>query len=253
MSLVESLMQRVTPRLDEAIPGRLVDVTEGVWQIERRVVFPLGLRMPLRTTLLALEDGSLLVHSPIAISDQMHEQITSLGDVRTIVAPNTFHHVFAPGWVERYPQAGFFTAPGLELRDIEIPPSSILGHEPPEQWRGSVDQHVIRGGEKFSEVVMFHRPSSTLLLTDLAFNGPPGETRWERWTWRAFGIPFGFGASRNIRWTLLRTVDDLESELRSVLEWPFERITVAHGPPVVDRAREQFRGAFGLSAALPAD
>jgi hypothetical protein len=246
MSLIESLMRRIEPRLDPEVSGRLVSVADGVWQIERQVAFPFGMRMPLRATLLAMGDGSLMVHSPVELGDELHEEIASLGSVGAIVAPNTFHHTFVGGWVERYPEAEFFASPGLEAREVEIPRSTELTDEPSEMWRETVDQQAIRGGEMFSEVVFFHRPSGSLVLTDLAFNGPPGESWWERVAWRIFGIPSGFGASRNIRWSFLRKVDDLEGRLRQVLEWPFERVCVAHGPPLEEEPRRTFAAAFGL-------
>ena len=246
MSLIESLMRRIEPRLDPEEPGRLESVAEGVWQVERQVVFPLGMRMPLRATLLSMGDGSLMVHSPVELGDELHAEIASLGSVGAIVAPNTFHHTFVEGWVERHPEAELFAAPGLEARQVEIPAATELTDEPPAMWRETIDHRVIRGGEMFSEVVFFHRPSDSLVVTDLAFNGPPGESWWERVAWRLFGIPSGFGASRNIRWSFLRKVDDLEGRLRRVLEWPFERVCVGHGPTLEQDARATFAAAFEL-------
>ena len=127
---------------------------------------------------------------------------------------------------------------------MQIPPVTDLGDESPPLWRGEMEQVVIQDEDSFSEVVFFHRPTKTLVLTDLAFNGVPDDSWWQRFSWRLFGIPADFGPSRSIRWALLRWLDTLDEHLAEILAWDFEHITVTHGPPVLENARETFLRGF---------
>lgn len=46
---------------------------------------------------------------------------------------------------------------------------SVIGEQLYEKWRGDIDLHVVALGS-FTEVVFFHRPSRTLIVTDLMQN-----------------------------------------------------------------------------------
>jgi hypothetical protein len=100
-------------------------------------------------------------------------------------------------------------------------------------------------------VALFHRPSATLLLTDLAFHVRQFESRLERAIWRLAGVPPGFGPSRSARHLLLRNRTVAAAFLQRVLLWPFRRVLVAHGEPLVDDAVVVFRQAFASYFAQP--
>ncbi|MGQ0621969.1 MAG: hypothetical protein ACT4QA_18965 [Panacagrimonas sp.] len=65
-----------------------------------------------------------------------------------------------------------------------------------------------------------------------------------RWLTRACGIPPRSGPPRNALLLLRSDREATTRVLRKVLEWPFERIVVAHGTSVEVGAREAFRKAF---------
>jgi hypothetical protein len=95
-----------------------------------------------------------------------------------------------------------------------------------------------------SEVVFYHRPSRTLLLTDLAFNMRRAANRSERWFWQASAAWQRFGPSRTARWTLLRDAAIVRLFVERVLQWDFDRIIVTHGDVVESAGRPHFREAF---------
>ncbi|MEM9152979.1 MAG: DUF4336 domain-containing protein, partial [Cyanobacteria bacterium P01_F01_bin.3] len=72
-------------------------------------------------TVIRLKSGDLAVISPIRLSDDLQNQIDSLGRVRHIIAPNLFHYLFASDFKATYPPASFWAVPGLLEKRPELP------------------------------------------------------------------------------------------------------------------------------------
>ena len=70
-------------------------VDDKIWTLDRPVWFS-GVRLRARTTVVRLDDGSLLLHSPAPPTDVLSEQLRALGPVRWLVVPNCFHHLGTP-------------------------------------------------------------------------------------------------------------------------------------------------------------
>jgi hypothetical protein len=101
-------------------------------------------------------------------------------------------------------------------------------------------------------VVLFHRESATLILTDLAFHLVGMMRRFDRLAWRLAGMPAGFGPSRTSRLFLLRDRDRAAAFLERLLAWPFRRVLVAHGEALETNAASEFRRAFAAYLPRPA-
>ena len=97
-----------------------------------------GLRFGARMTVVRLDDGSLLLHSPIPIDEGMKSEIDSLGHVGHIVAPNLFHHVHAQSAVALYPSAQLYVAQGLDKKRPDLRPDGIGIAERERSVRGKV-------------------------------------------------------------------------------------------------------------------
>ena len=96
--------------MNERAPLR--PLAPGLWEVER-IVLGAGMRARVRMVVVALAGGGLWLHSPVAIDDALADALASLGEVREIVAPNRFHHLFAAAAKARYPAATLWGAPGL--------------------------------------------------------------------------------------------------------------------------------------------
>ena len=72
----------------------LRSIAEGVWAHEADFRLPGGIPMPSRATLMRLSDGSLALHSPLAIDDATAREIGAIGVVRFLIAPNCMHWTF---------------------------------------------------------------------------------------------------------------------------------------------------------------
>jgi hypothetical protein len=141
-----------------------------------------------------------------------------------------------------------FTPPPAQLADglwtverrIRLPPALIV----------STTTTLVYGPvRRVAEVVLFHRPSATLILTDLAFNLTTFTSRAQAIAWRLMGVPREFGPSRSVRLTLLRDRRAAAPPLRRILDWDFRRIIVAHGAVLEHDAKAVFRRGFAAYLA----
>jgi len=253
-SFLDRILKLATPRPVAAFTPRPQELAWGVWVVDRQLRLPGGARLPLRTTILRLSNGALVVISPPPLfgSDDV-AAIDSIGIVKHVVAPNTFQYVYAGDFMARYPDASLLVAPGLLDRIPELPPADELGPNAPEAWSGELELCVLGPVRGVSEVVFFHLSTGVLILTDLAFNITRFPRAFDRIAWRLTGISAGFGPSRTARLLLLRDRAEASRCLSRVSEWPIRQIVVAHGDVVVNNAKTQLLKAFAryLVATLP--
>lgn len=213
---------------------------EGLWELETSIRF--GVRMPARTVIVELGGGGLLVHSPGRLDPEVREAIDRLGPVRGLIAPNRFHHLFAGDWLEAYPDAELHVAPGLLDKRADLAGTALTDTAPP-LWAGEIEQHVWGGVPTIGEVVFVHRPSRTLLNTDMMHN-MQDEPRWlARTVWRMMGAYGRFGPARLERW-LTRDRAALRASVDRVLSWDFDRVTVAHGDILETGGKDRVRDGW---------
>ena len=157
------------PPLDTPKP-----VADGVHVVDSVMPGLLGKVLPVRMTVLRLPDGGLLLHSPTPYGIALRAELERIGPIRHLVAPNTAHWVSMPDWQRACPDATTWAAPGLrdrsQVRESGVRLDRDLPGDAPAEWGGAVDLAIVPGGVGFREVALFHRPSRTLVLTDLVLN-----------------------------------------------------------------------------------
>ena len=250
-SIWDRLIQPVTPRVDTSFAPAPTQIAPGLWSLERRLRMPGGPSLPSRTTVIRLRAEALLVVSPPPVEAGGLDDLDALGSVDEVLVPNSFHYLNAPGFLARYPQATLRTVPGLHERVPSFPRGEELSEQVPPAWSAVIEHRILGPVRGLSEVALFHRPSATLIVTDLAFHMLHFAHRLERVAWRLSGVPAGFGPSRTARLLLLNDRAAAAAFLERVLAWPFERVLVAHGEPLETNAAEVFRRAFAPYLARP--
>jgi hypothetical protein len=189
-------------------------------------------------TIVRLPSQKLLLHSPLAATDELVQEVAALGPVEYIVAPNRLHHLFVQDWQRVFPGASTYVAPGLDTKRPDLAVSGILGDEPEPSWKGVLDQVVLQGFPFANEVVFFHRQSATLIAADLAFNIGPESPLSTRLAFRLIGT-HGQLAPSLLERLLVRDRKAFRHSLGRILEWPFERVVIAHGEVCEKGGREQ--------------
>jgi len=241
--LLARLLRPLRPSADHGFRPPPRALSEGLWVVDRKVRLPGGVRIPTRATLVRLANG-LLVIAPPAPDEDTCRAIAAIAPVRHVVAPNSFHYVFAAQFLQAFPNAALHLVPGLRERCPELPPAETLADRPPPAFEATLDLALHGPLRGLSEAVFLHRPTRTLLLCDLAFNVQAADTLREELFWRIAGVWRRFGPSRTVRLTLLRDREAVGRLVARILDWDFVRIVVAHGDVVERDARPTFERAF---------
>lgn len=198
----------------------------------------LGLEVGARMTVVRLPGSRLLLHSPISATADLVREVTDLGEVAYIVAPNQLHHLFVGEWQRACPAALTYVAPGLDTKRADLTIAGVLGDQAEAGWEGVVDQVFVKGFPFANEVVFFHRPSSTLIATDLAFNIGPNSPPMTRLLFRLGGV-YGRLTPTILERVLVRDRVAFRRSLETILDWPFERVVIAHGDVLETGGRKQ--------------
>jgi hypothetical protein len=215
---------------------------ENLWVAEQPLRF-MGLAVGARMTIIRLADGGLWVHSPLRLTPERRQAVEALGPVRFLVAPNKYHHLFIGEWMAAYPQARAYAAPGLPEKRKDLSFHAVLSDQAPAEWAGQIEMLPWRGAPMLSEVVFFHSPSRTLVLTDMAHNVGPDAAATTRFFFRLFGGYGRLGTSlvermvNRDRPAVRRTVD-------TILQWDFQRVIIAHGHIVESNGAQALREAY---------
>lgn len=201
-----------------------------------------GLEVGTRMSVVRLAGGELLLYSPVRLDSALRAELDALGQVRFVVAPNRFHHLFAGEAVAAYPDAELYGAPGLDRKRADLDFRGVLGDEAPAGWKGQLEQCFIAGFPLINEVVLFHPPSRTLLVCDLAFHLSPEQPLSTRLVLRLGGVR-DFGPTYLER-LLARDRAAARRSLERILAWDFSRVVVAHGDVLESGGREALRAAY---------
>jgi len=221
-------------RLTEVVPGR-------IWTKRVPLSF-FGLQMGTRMTVIRMRSGQLFLHSPVRLDAELQSEIERLGPVHIIVGPNRLHHLFLGDYVRAYPQAHLYGSRALPKKRPDLPFHGILEDEPEPDWIDEIDQVTIRGSSYLDEVVFFDRDTGVLIVSDLL----QWATAEDPWQYRAAARLIGtYGRPaipRDVR-LLLRDRTAARATVQRILQWPFDRIILSHGPLIDHGGKQIFRAA----------
>lgn len=203
----------------------------------------LGLEVGTRMTVVRLPDGGLFLHSPVSATPELLREVESLGSVAYLVAPNKLHHLYVGEWKAAFPDAAIHAAPGLEEKRKDLAIAAILGDAPDPGWKDVIDQVFMPGFAFANEVVFFHRPSATLIVTDIAFNLGAEAPLATRLFIRSVGRLGELGPTL-VEKLAIRDRAAFRTALERILEWPFDRVLVTHGMVVETGGREKLREGY---------
>jgi hypothetical protein len=179
----------------------------------------------------------------VAAVAELVREVQALGPVTYLVAPNRFHHLFVGEWQQAFPDASVYVAPGLERKRPDLRIAATLSSEPESCCAGIVDQVLLSGFPLTNEVVLFHRPSATLVASDLAFNIGPSSAPLTRFAFRLGGA-YGRLCPTLLERLFIRDRSSFGRALTRILDWPFERVVVAHGAVSESGGREELARGY---------
>ncbi|CAN1503922.1 Protein of unknown function DUF4336 [Caulobacteraceae bacterium] len=218
---------------------------ENIWIAEGPIADVAGFRYPTRMAVIRLADGGLLVWSPTALDGELMAAVRALGPVRHVVAPNALHHLHLDAWQDAFSPVRFTAPPGLRKKRPDLRFDDELTDGSVHDWSGEIDHVLVQGNLITTEVVFFHRQSQTAIFTDLIQHFSPA---WFS-GWRAIIARLDLMTAsqpevpRKFRNAFVGR-RAARAAVRRILEWPAERVLMAHAPPVTQDGQAFIRRAF---------
>lgn len=224
----------------------LREIDRDLWVIERPFKY-FGLEVGTRMTIVRLSNGDLVAISPINIDSETVDCIDRLGEVKYIIAPNLYHHLFIQDFRAIYPKAQLWATSSL----VDKRPDLAIDMPITDKQNNLFDEIdyllfegyqtlFLTGYTPLDEYVFCHRASRTLILTDAAFYF---DDRFVPLTQLIAKLTGGYKLLRPSPLEKLATRDKqaVKKAVDRVLAWDFDRVIMAHGSIVETGGKEQFK------------
>lgn len=200
-----------------------------------------GINFGRNVTLLRLTDGQLVIHSTAPFTAEDVEAIGQFGKPSCLVEATRLHDTFARKAQAAFPDipylapAGFGKASGVATQPLVPPPA---------EWLGEIDVLPIAGLRWIDEHAFYHRHSRTLVVADLLFQFPAESKGWPRFFARhVMRLARLRGISAFFR-CMIRDRKAFEGSMKTLLEWDFTQIVLAHREPILQEAKPAMRQAL---------
>ncbi len=189
-------------------------------------------------------DESLLAHSPIPLEPEQIEKIANLGEVKWIVAPNKFHHLYIKEFQNYFKNSQLYLAPGLKEKREDLKEGIDILVDKTYPWSTFLDFHIVEGAPLMNEVVFYHKTSRSLIVTDLGLNIGPNSPLKTKIFAKIFLTYNQFGWSKLEKKLLIKDNKLFKESMEKITSWDFEQIILPHGNVVNHKAHEKFVQAF---------
>eukprot|EP00168_Porphyra_purpurea_P001344 TRINITY_DN11669_c0_g1_i1.p1 TRINITY_DN11669_c0_g1~~TRINITY_DN11669_c0_g1_i1.p1 ORF type:complete len:258 (+),score=91.56 TRINITY_DN11669_c0_g1_i1:337-1110(+) len=181
-----------------------------------------------KTTIIKLADGSLFVHNPLLLTRALADALAAVGPVSHIVSASLAHHGYMAQWLGAYPDAVGLGPPGLAEKCPHLPLAGALGDTPVPALAGDLEQVHVAAVPAFSETVFFHRPTRTVLVTDLLMHFGTKAEGYGLGS-RLLGSIFRGPVRRATRSVLAKDKAAFRAQIGRVAAWEADRLVMAHG------------------------
>lgn len=221
-----------------------VVVDDKVWTLDRPVWFG-GVQLRARTTVVRLDDGSLLLHSPALPTDTLGEQLRALGAVRWLVVPNCWHHLGTPAAAAQFPEAQVVGPASALQRNKALKLHLDIKDERFGEQVPEFEALPLHGVPFWDETVLYHRPTQSLLGADIVCCAGADD----HWTWRCAARITGCYDRVRVPPDARKKIADKEAAARSIramLERPAQRLIIGHGSVIDKGCGERLAEAWRL-------
>lgn len=225
------------------MPNQLTELDENLWTAESSHKF-LGVDFGGRMTVVRLRSGKLFLHSPVRLNDSLSRELDALGEVTYIAAPNKFHHLYISDYVNSYPRAKFYAAPGLTEKRKDMRFDGVLSDTEVPDWKDEIKQRLFRGMPAVNEVVFLHVESGTVIFSDLIFNFSNDLSAGQSIFAGLIGAYNKPAVSRMSKYIFIRDKEKARESAEAILSWEFDRVLLAHKDAVQAGGHEAVRKAF---------
>ena len=223
------------------LPVPLQGIDTNLWLMDYELKM-LGINLHRVVTIIRLASGKLIIHSTAPFSMTEVDEIRELGTPEWLVDVLLRHDTFAAEGRAAFPDASYLAPEGFS-RNLPFPTGSLLS--PPAEWAEEVEVAAIEGVPAFGEIVMFHRPSRTLIVGDLIVNFSDVQGWWAKLFSKAASVGRNYqpGVTKPFKGAI-QDRGAIASSIRKILEWDFDRVIVGHGGFLASGGKEKLRAAL---------
>ncbi len=219
------------------------NLAENLWLLHYKLPI-LGEYLGRNVAVIRLNSSELVIHSTGPFSAEDVAAISAVGTPAFLVEAITLHDTFAEQGRAAFPHIPYFAPEGFS-ETVGFPTESLS--QPPAAWQGELDVLELAGKSSAPEFVFLHRPSRTLIVTDLAFNVEDDAPLGVRlMSLLQVGIQHSPGMPRPEKF-MIGDKDAFKQSLDTLMNWDFDRVIVGHGEPIETggkaRMAEEFRAA----------
>ncbi len=215
-------------------------IAENLWTLHYKLPL-LGEYLGRNVTVIRLSSGDLVIHSTGPFTPEVVAAIKAVGRPAYLVEAYLAHDTFAKEGRAAFPDIPYLAPEGFS-EAVGFPTETL--HLAPEAWAGELEALELAGKTKAREFVFFHRPSRTLIVTDLVFNveddAPLGV--------KVASLPLvGFQHSPGVPRPEKMQVEDEDAfggSLDTMMSWDFDRVIVGHGEPIETGGKARLLEAF---------
>ncbi len=218
----------------------LVDHGDDLWTWEAPLRY-LGVAMGRRMAIVRLGDGSLLLHSPAPLTDELRAALDGIGEVRLVAAAGSLHgHAHMGDYRRSYPAARLLGTPELARKRSDLDFDRILAGSGAVDADGEVLATPFEGHRMLDELEFFHPASRTLITGDLCFNIGPDWPLHVRLFANGPRLRRRLGPTPLFR-SSVKDAGAARASVDRILEWDFDRILPGHGDIVEAGGRDLVR------------
>jgi hypothetical protein len=205
--------------------GPLEQHAENLWSLEGSMK---GLPLKRRMTVARRKDGSLVIHSAVALAEPQMAELEALGKPAVLVVPSGYHRIDAPRFKARYPELTVL-APVRARKKVE---ERVAVDGTYEDFAADevVELRTLQGTGG-AEGLMLVRSSDglTAVVNDVIFNMDRGSGLRQSLMYSVFGWGPGARVSRLAKLGIVKDRGVLRRELSTLAEDPaLVRLIVAH-------------------------
>lgn len=227
------------------VDPRLHQITTDIFAVNSHFRPYTGMVIPLRTTIVRdAQTSALTIYSPIPPS--MHDDVSTLGTVKAIIAPAAFHSSYAQIALDHFPNATLYSTPALPKRKPQKNWGTIVTVDTPPDCIGpDVHMFLLNHHPFMREVVLLHRSTGTLVFSDLAFNFTPSVLVHTSFLSRLYVFITDsrrpLSTSAPLRFMLASGGERTLTALEALLQLPWDRAVPCHGQVVDVGAKQLFK------------
>ena len=215
---------------------------DGLWTVTHAFL-ALGVPLTTRMTLAKVSNTEWAAISPVPLSDESIQSINSVAQVRYLIAPNNYHHLFINDAKSYWPDARLFVPQSLIAKRPDLESANIITADEQFPWSADLQTFPVHGSRMIEEFLFYHSSSKTLVITDLCFNMQHPKGIRQTFFTLMTGTKGELKTSRMIK-LLFGDKNAMRESVNNALAMPFERLIVAHGNIVESEAAQRLRAAM---------